>query len=46
MGIGYGVGGGIDFGLGFDFCGWVRGLIGVILGWGCGWVWVTVLVAD
>ena len=25
---------GIDFGLGFDFCGWVRGLIGVILGWG------------
>ena len=26
----------IDLGLGFDLCGWVRGLIGVILGWGCG----------
>ena len=36
----------IDFGLGFDFCGWVRGLIRVALGAGCGWVWVMVLVAD
>ena len=43
--------------MGYDFCGWVCGLIGValgagcglievILGWGCGWVWVTVLVGD
>ena len=36
----------IDFGLGFDFCGWVHGLIRVALGAGCGWVWVMVLVAD
>ena len=35
-----------DFGLGFDFYGWVRGLIGVALGAGCGWIWVMVLVAD
>ena len=32
--------------VGFDFCGWVCGLIGVALGAGCGWVWVMVLVAD
>ena len=36
----------IYFGLAFDFCGWVCGLIGVALGAGCGWVWVMVLVAD
>ena len=32
--------------VGFDFCGWVCGLIGVALGAGCGWVWIMVLVAD
>ena len=36
----------IDFGLGFDFCGWVRRLIGAAMVAGCGRVWVTVLVAD
>ena len=32
--------------MGFDFCGWVHGLIEVALGAGCGSIWVVVLVAS